>query len=207
MLPAANLEGKPVRGEQSRTADRHNEWNKALSRWFFLVATILILFWLKSRDELAGPLWGILAFVAGAVSTAALIHALLWRGFCPIWFKFVTIVADQVFVSVLVLISGGNVSMFFPAYYIVLFSNASRYGMGMSLFAALTFNVAYVVMLLEQHHPVAPTHIASEGVRILFFWAAAVYIGVVSSRFHRLARVIESHEETIRALRAPQRNA
>jgi K+-sensing histidine kinase KdpD len=84
-------------------------------------------------------------------------------------------------------------------YFIALVSNSIRYGMGMAVYVALLFNIAYVVVLMVH---AAGGDLTREGVKILAFWAVALYAGYLATRFRRQARILQAYEETIAELRA-----
>jgi len=72
---------------------------------------------------------------------------ILRRG-APRWLKYLTTATDLILISVLVALTGGAGSVFYFAYFIVLVSNSIRYGMGMALYVAILYNLAYAVILM-----------------------------------------------------------
>ena len=93
--------------------------------------------------------------------------AYLWRPNVteiPRWLKYVTVLGDMAFVSALIYYTGLAQSPFFFVYFVILISNCLRYGLLMSLYVALLFNVMYVVVLgLAPSGAVQPSVLGGEG--------------------------------------------
>ena len=151
----------------------------------------------------------VLGLAAAAVVMTVIEALYLWRpqsGAIPRWFKYVTVFGDMAFVSVLIYDTGGAQSPFFFVYFVFLISNCLRYGLLMSLFIALTVNVLYVIVLglmpLEQRQA---SVLGGEGLKILAFWATALYGGSVSARLRRQASQLRVYEETLLDMRVQHR--
>jgi hypothetical protein len=82
-----------------------------------------------------------------------------------------------------------------------------RYGFGMSLYMATIVNVLYAGAL-----SLAPTVerqtavLGGEGLKLLSFWAVALYGGGIATRMRRSAHVIASYEDTIAELKEEVRS-
>lgn len=183
--------------------ERATEQGKVIVRWIVIVCTLAAVLYVQRTGRVPVPLGTIVALTVLAAGLNAGFTAVLRRA-CPPWFKYVTVAADLGIISVLVAVTGGAGSLFYSLYFIVLVSNAIRYGTAMSLYVALAYNVAYVVVLVTAAGEQPP--LATEGVKILTFWAIALYAGYLASRYQHLEAVQRSYEETIAELRAKARS-
>lgn len=189
--------------------ERDTERAKVHVRWFAIVALLGVLFYIRRHDPaVAQQISDRLAYgIAGAAFLmTALEAAYLYRPkltLIPRWVKYVTVFGDMAFISVLIYYTGFTQSPFFYVYFLFLISNCLRYGLWMSLFVALTFNVLYVFVLgLAPVGAVKPSVLGGEGLKILAFWAVAFYGGAISARLRRQANQLRVYEETILDLRA-----
>ncbi|HLV79426.1 MAG TPA: hypothetical protein VKT32_04060 [Chthonomonadaceae bacterium] len=191
-------------------SERDTERAKVNARWFAIALLFGVLQWIRRHTLVyAGiPMSDALAYgIAGAALAMTALEALyLWkpgREAIPRGLKYVTVFMDTAFVSALVYYTGFTQSPFFFVYFILLISNCLRYGLLMSLFVAAAFNILYVVTLaLAPAGAVHPSVLGGEGLKILDFWAVALYGGAVSARLRRQANQLRVYEETILELRA-----
>ena len=174
------------------------ERSKVVVRWIVAAVLFATVSYLRRQGLLTTP-WTIILGLTAAVAALNIIYWAILRAGAPRWLKYLTTGTDLVLVSLLVLFTGGSASVFYVAYFIILVSNSIRYGMGMALYVAIVYNVAYVVVLLRKP---PTTDLTIDAVRILAFWGVALYAGYLSMRFQREARILESYEETIARLRA-----
>lgn len=174
------------------------ERSKVVVRWIVAAVLFATVSYLRRQGLITTP-WSVILGLTAAVAVLNISYWAILRAGAPRWLKYVTTGTDLVLVSLLLLFSGGSASVFYVAYFIILVSNSIRYGMGMALYVAAVYNVAYVLLLLLK--PPA-TDLTIEAVRILAFWGVALYAGYLASRFQRQARILESYEETIARLRA-----
>jgi hypothetical protein len=177
--------------------DRRTEQSKVVVRWIVVAVALTAVIYMRRTGTVATPGAVIAALTAGVAALNLGFAAALRRG-APRWLRYVTTGSDLAVISVLVAYSGGSASPFYYLYFIVLVSNAVRYGMAMAIFVALGFNVAYVGVLLAR--PVAD--LTAEGAKVLAFWGVALYAGYLAARFQRQARLLQAYEETILSLRA-----
>jgi len=174
------------------------ERSKVVARWIITAALLAGVAYLKSQGAI--PItWPVIALLAAAVAASNLLFWAILRRAAPRWLRYATTGTDLVLISLLVGNTGGSASVFYVAYFLVLVSNSIRYGMGMALYVATIYNVAYVLVLAVR--PPA-TDLTVEAVKILAFWGVALYAGYLAMRFQRQARILESYEETIARLRA-----
>ncbi len=173
------------------------ERSKVVVRWIVGGALFASVTYLKDRGQL--PLSWITVLALTAV--LAVLNLTYWgilRTGAPRWLKYITTATDLVLISILVLFTGGAASVFYFAYFIVLVSNSIRYGMGLAVYVATVYNLAYVAVLYWRPPEVDLT---VEAVKILTFWGVALYAGYLAMRFQRQARILEGYEETIARLR------
>jgi hypothetical protein len=188
--------------------ERDTERAKLTIRWVALVVLLGVAQYIRLHDpEIAAQLTPrrVAAILAGVVLLITAESLYLWqpgRQNVPPWFKFATVTADLVVVSLLIYYTGFTRSPFFYVYFVILISNCLRYGLLMSLYVALGFNIAYVFVLgLAPGEAVAPSVLGGEGLKILAFWATAFYGGSVSARLRRQANQLRVYEETLLELR------
>jgi hypothetical protein len=178
--------------------DRQTERSKVTIRWIVMAVLFVGAVYLRRNQAIATP-WAVILGLTASVALANLAFGAVLRHGAPRWLRYVTTGLDLALTSMLVGYSGGSGSPFYYVYFIILVSNSIRYGMGMAVFVALVYNVAYVAVLIA--HPVGGDQ-TIEGVKILAFWGVALYAGYLATRFQRQARIIEAYEETIAGLRA-----
>lgn len=171
------------------------ERSKAIARWFMLAALAPLL--LRLTDHRTA--WVVVG-IAAAVCLAHTVYLFRIRE-CHPGYKYLTVGLDLALLTVGIYLTGGSQSPFFFVYFLVLVSNCIRYGLLMSLYIAALVNVLYVGALLALP-PMLPSVVGGEGLKILAFWAVALYGGAVSARIRRQAYEVASYEETIGELRA-----
>src|SRR5581483_2979601 len=188
-------------------SERDTERAKVSARWFAIAILYIAIEWIRRHDPKV-PLPNALLYglVGAAIAMTALEAAYLWqpgRTAIPRWLKYVTVFGDMTFISVLIYYTGFTQSPFFFVYFVFLISNCLRYGLLMSLFVAAVFNLLYVVVLgLAPAGTLQPSVLGGEGLKIVAFWAVALYGGAVSARLRRQANQLRVYEETIAELRA-----
>ncbi len=188
-------------------SERDTERAKVNARWFAIPLLLGALLWIRHHDPTVHMSNAIVYSLAiASVAMTALEAAYLWqphRTAIPRWLKYVTVLGDMVFVSILIYYTGFTRSPFFFVYFVLLISNCLRYGLLMSLFVAAAFNLFYVIVLgLAPEEERLPSVLGGEGVKVIAFWAVALYGGAVSARLRRQANQLRVYEETILELRA-----
>jgi len=190
-------------------SDRDTERAKLNVRWFAIVLLLGLLLWIRRHDTSVSA--RVSPALAGGIAIAAVVMTALealylWRPGVtgiPHGFKYLTVCGDMVFISVLIYYTGFTQSPFFYVYFVFLISNCLRYGLLMSLFVAAVMNGLYATVLgLAPPGSVKPSVLGGEGLKILAFWAVALYGGSVSARLRRQANQLHVYEETIAELRA-----
>lgn len=174
------------------------ERSRVAVRWL-MIGVLLAGVWYLRRSGTIGTDPRVIAALAAVAATANLTFGAALRRGTPRWVRYAGTVHDQLLTTVLVGTTGGTASPFYYVYFIVLVSNSIRYGMGMAVLAALLYNVGYVGVLLV--HPLGGD-LTQEGVKILAYWAVALYAGYLAARAQRQARMLQAYEETILRLRA-----
>jgi hypothetical protein len=178
--------------------ERRIEQSKVVIRWIVAVVLFAGAVYLRRSGSIDTSWAVIFALTAAVVLLNLGFSAVLRRG-APRWLRYATTGSDLALTSLLVAYTGGGGSPFYYVYFVVLVSNSIRYGMGMALFVALVFNVAYVAVLVMR--PVEGD-LTLEGVKILAFWGVALYAGYLATRYQRQSRILQAYEETIAGLRA-----
>src|SRR3990172_10089498 len=161
--------------------DRRTERSKVTIRWMVTVVLFLGAVYLR-RNEAIGTSWTVIFGLTAGVAVANLIFTAVLRHGAPRWLRYLTTATDLALTSILVAYSGGSDSPFYYVYFIILVSNSIRYGMGLAVFVALVYNVAYVAVLLA--HPIGGDQ-TIEGVKILTFWGVALSPGYLATPFPR----------------------
>lgn len=186
-------------------SERDTERAKISIRVMAIVILLATAFWLRRNDAqttISNTL--LLGLALSAIVMTVAEAWFLYRPGCetiPRWFKYVTVTGDMAFVSILIFDTGASRSPFFFVYFVFLISNCLRYGLRMSLFVALLFNILYATVLGLT--PVAQASVqGGEGLKFLAFWMTAFYGGSVSERFRRQANQLRVYEETLLELRA-----
>ena len=174
------------------------ERSKVVVRWIVAAVLFGAAAYLKRQGTVAIS-WSTVLTLTAVVAALNLMYWRILLTSAPRWLKYVTTGTDLALISLLVLFSGASGSVFYVAYFVVLVSNSIRYGMGMALYVATVYNLAYAVVLLV--HPPS-NDLTVEAVKILAFWGVALYAGYLAMRSQRQARILESYEETIARLRA-----
>lgn len=173
------------------------ERSKVVVRWIVAAVMLAAVVYLKRRGGISIT-WPMVVALTAALAVLNLIYHLILRPGAPRWLKYATTATDLALISVLVALTGGAASVFYFAYFVVLVSNSMRYGMGMALYVAILYNVAYALIL----RAVPPAGaLTLEAVKIFAFWGIALYAGYLAMRFQRQARILLSYEETIARLR------
>ncbi|MDQ7843188.1 MAG: hypothetical protein QN141_09425 [Armatimonadota bacterium] len=173
------------------------ERSKVVVRWIVAAVLFAAVAYLKARGQVEVT-WATVLLLTAAVAVLNLGYTAVLRRGAPGWLKYLTTGTDLALISVLVALTGSSGSVFYVAYFIVLVSNSIRYGMGMALYVAVLYNVAYAIIL--RIHPPAGD-LTVEAVKIFAFWGIALYAGYLAMRFQRQARILQSYEETIARLR------
>lgn len=189
-------------------SERDSERAKVTARWFAIVVLLAALFWIRGHDPVVAAhvsrltAWE-LALAGTLMTLAEAIY--LWkpgRVQIPRWLKYVTVFGDMVFISVLISLTGYTRSPFFFVYFVFLISNCLRYGLLMSLFVAGLFNILYVFVLgFAPESERQASVLGGEGLKIVAFWAVALYGGAISARIRRQGNQLRVYEETIREQR------
>lgn len=192
-----------VTWSQGAEDEQRTEQSKVTIRWIVVTVALAAVTYMRRTGTVDTP-WSVIVTLTAVIAALNLgFSGVLRRGAVSPrgalrWLRYVTTGSDLATISVLVAYSGGSASPFYYVYFIVLVSNAVRYGMAMAIFVALVYNVGYVAVLMVR--PVAD--LTAEGAKILAFWGVALYAGYLAARFQRQARILQAYEETILSLRA-----
>jgi len=112
--------------------------------------------------------------------------------------KYATMIFDFTIVSFVLLPTGGDKSIFFLIYFVIILSNGLRYGMRLVLSGLLTFNLCYLGVLFYQYYPdFLIADISTESIKITGFWIIGLYIGYLSRRFEHLHEEVEHYKSIL----------
>lgn len=177
--------------------DTQIERSKIVVRWIVGVLLFAAVVYLKQRREIEVT-WSAILLLTAALGLLNLAYGQALRRGAPGWLRYVTTTVDLILISALAVLTGGTRSIFYFAYFVVLISNSFRYGMGMALYVAVVYNLAYasVIALIPPQGD-----LTVEAVKIFAFWGIALYAGYLATRFQRQTRILQSYEETIQRLR------
>jgi len=108
------------------------------------------------------------------------------------WAKYVTMASDFLLVALILVPTGGSSSLLYPINYVVIVSNALRYGMGVALAGTFLMNIFYLGVLAHQYYPefVIPGF-HQEVLKVGAFWLVGIYTGYLSRRFTILRGEVE----------------
>jgi hypothetical protein len=188
-------------------SDTESEWvierSKAVARWFGIAVLAIVIQW-QRRNSLVSISDGSFYTLVGGAAFVNLAHSLYLARSSSIspLFKYVTTGLDVLLVTVAIAWTGYSRSPFFYVYFLLLISNCMRYGFGMSLYLATLVNVLYASTLsLAPADEREAAVLGGEGLKILGFWAVALYGGGIAARMRRSAHVIAAYEDTIAELK------
>ena len=185
-----------------------SEWaierSKVVARWFGIVVLAAVLEWQRHNGLICMPRTVFFTLVGGTalVNLLHTVYLARCREISPL-LKYVTTGLDALLVTVTISWTGYTRSPFFYVYFVLLVSNCMRYGFGMALYLATLVNVLYAGAL--SFAPAAERETAvlgGEGLKLLGFWAVAIYGGSIAARMRRSAHVIAAYEDTIAELKA-----
>jgi signal transduction histidine kinase len=192
-----------------------NERNKVNVRWLLMLLIAGYLYYLletgQGQEIGSNHLFsgGYIAGVAGLLAVAnVLFMAFLWgvgRGRLVMrpFLKYVSMLVDFIVISLVLLPTGGDHSIFFVVYFIVIISNSLRYGMRLALSGVFAFNLCYVAVLVYQYYPdlVIP-NVQGEVLKVAVFWVVGLYTGYIARRFQILQGEVEKYQDLVRRLMA-----
>ena len=141
--------------------------------------------------------------------------------------KYLTMIVDLAVISLALIPTGGDQSMFFVVYFVVIISNSLRYGMRLTIVALLFFNVFYVGILIYQYPHLlwmdgglavrSDTGESSQArsgfalqrelLKIGVFWLVGIYTGYIARRYEYLQGEVEKHQRLMERLMLPARKA
>ncbi len=119
--------------------------------------------------------------------------------------KYLSMIVDFIAVSLVLIPTGGDRSIFFVVYFIVIVSNSLRYGMRLAVAGLFAFNFSYVGVLIYQYWPdlVVP-NFQGEILKVGAFWVVGLYCGYIARRFEVLQGEVEKYQELVRKLMEPK---
>ena len=194
-----------------------NEKNKIYVRWLFIVLVFSYFIYFLNRGSWAGDehfaylSWTYIVSLVLCYSIANLLVTFFmkmvekekWRMHPSV--KYLTMTIDLVAVSMVILPTGGEKSIFFLLYLVVVVSNTMRYGIKVGLVSLISLNFLYVGVLIFLHYPelVLPD-LQTEILKIAGLWAVGIYIGYLARRFAIIEGEVDKYRQIVRDLLSQQ---
>ena len=192
-----------------------NEKNKASVRWVLILAIGGYLTWIFYRgDGASSPLstgnsggitfdavyiFGLMGFaVAFNAGITFLIHRALKKEQIGRWVKYLTMGCDFLLVALVLIPTGGSGSLLYPINYVVIVSNALRYGMSIALAGTFIMNIFYLGVIANQYWPdmqIPDFH--QEVLKVAGFWLVGIYTGYLSRRYEILRGEVERYQKLL----------
>lgn len=192
-----------------------NERNKVNVRWVLMLLIAGYLYYLlrtDQGDEIGStPLFnsGYIIALTVFLALANIIFSIFLYGVAKQrwrmrWgLKYLSMIVDFLAISLVLLPTGGDRSIFFVVYFIVIVSNSLRYGMRLALVGAFTFNICYVAVLMYQYYPdMAIPNAQGEILKVAVFWVVGLYTGYIARRFQILQGEVERYRDLVGRLMA-----
>lgn len=186
-----------------------NEKNKASVRWVLVAAiggylSYLLFHGAQSAVGAAAVfdatyIFSLLGFaiLVNGLLTVYLMRALKNERIAG-WVKYATMACDFLLIALVLVPTGGSHSLFYPLNYVVIVSNALRYGMGIALAGTFTMNIFYLGVLANQHWPqmqIPGFH--QEVLKVAGFWLVGIYTGYLSRRYEILRGEVERYQKLL----------
>jgi len=187
-----------------------NERNKVYVRWLFVVLVFGYFAYLLKRGAapstgvsayLNWPYIGSLVLVTCVLNIAISLYLVKVgreEGALHPGVKYLTMVLDLIVASLVILPTGGEKSMFFLLYIVIIISNTMRYGIQIGIVALVALNFFYVGVLMFLHYPnlVLPD-LHTEILKIAGLWIVGIYIGYLSRRFEIMQGEVEQYRKIV----------
>lgn len=186
-----------------------NEKNKASVRWVLILTIGSYLSWLFYRGEgnaLGGItfdavyIFSLMGFaVAFNAGITLLVHRALKKESIGRWVKYLTMGCDFLLVALVLIPTGGSGSLLYPINYVVIVSNALRYGMSIALAGTFIMNIFYLGVLANQYWPdmqIPDFH--QEVLKVAGFWLVGIYTGYLSRRYEILRGEVERYQKLLK---------
>ena len=192
-----------------------NEKNKASVRWVLILTIGSYLSYLFFRGDGASTalspgysggitfdatyIFALMGFaVAFNAGITVLIHRALKKEMIGRWVKYLTMGCDFLLVALVLIPTGGSGSLLYPINYVVIVSNALRYGMSIALAGTFIMNVFYLGVLANQYWPdMSIPDFHQEVLKVAGFWLVGIYTGYLSRRYEILRGEVERYEKLL----------
>ncbi|MCB1327508.1 MAG: hypothetical protein H7A21_10955 [Spirochaetales bacterium] len=198
---------------ERRQWELKNESNKINVRWLLtlLVAGYLSYILYTDQGNEVGTThlfsWAYIVLLVGIMAVLNLAFGIYvrrarkGRGTLSPALKYITMVVDFLAVSALLVPTGGDESLFFILYFIVIVSNSLRYGMRLAIVGLIVFNLSYAAVLALQYYPdLSLPHLQRELLKVVGFWIVGLYTGYISRRFEILQGEVEKYQRLVERL-------
>ena len=198
---------------ERRQWELKNEGNKINVRWLLILLVAGYLSYILHTDQgnEVGTThlfsWTYIAVLVGIMAVLNLAFGIYVRrarkghgAFSPA-LKYITMIVDFLAVSALLVPTGGDESLFFILYFIVIVSNSLRYGMRLAIVGLIVFNLSYAAVLALQYYPdLSLPHLQRELLKVVGFWIVGLYTGYISRRFEILQGEVEKYQRLVERL-------
>jgi hypothetical protein len=187
-----------------------NETNKVYVRWLFVVLVFGYFAYVLKKGAL--PAAAVSAYLNWSYIGSLVLVYSVFNIFISLYLvkigrdegalhpgvKYLTMVLDLVVASLVILPTGGEKSMFFLLYIVIIISNTMRYGIRIGIVALVALNFLYVGVLMFLHYPklVLPD-LQTEILKIAGLWIVGIYIGYLSRRFEIMQGEVEKYREIV----------
>jgi hypothetical protein len=191
--------------------DLRNEINKVNVRWAILIITLPYLYWqyfqrsfhiVDSIHDSKFLYITVLAFLTtflNIIYNIFLVYKRKKKRLLHPSMKYISMIFDLSIVTFLLPPTGGNESMFFLLYIVVLLSNGMRYGMRLAVVGILVFNTFYLVMLFFQYYPETQiSELNREILKVMGVWIVGLYIGYLARRFQMLHGEVDKYKNLLK---------
>jgi hypothetical protein len=190
--------------------EQTNEKNKVYVRWLFIVLVFAYFVYLM-KNGVSGEEGYFRYLNWGYIGALVIFHSIVnisitfflmmvERGKWPMHpaVKYLSMTVDLLVVSLVLLPSGGEKSMFFLLYLVIVVSNTMRYGIKVGIVSLITLNIFYVGVLVILHYPVLVLpDMQSEILKIAGLWAVGIYLGYLSKRFEIMQGEVEKYQKIV----------
>jgi cell division protein FtsW (lipid II flippase) len=116
-----------VTWSQGAENEQRTEQSKVTIRWIVVTVALAAVTYMRRTGTVDTP-WPVIVVLTAVIAALNLGFSAVLRRGAPRWLRYVTTGSDLAMISVLVGYSGGSASPFYYVYFIVLVSNAVRYG-------------------------------------------------------------------------------
>lgn len=185
----------------------HNERNRGAVRTILTVCVGLYLYWILRQGT--GPRLLTITSFSVLVGFATVWNVAYWlyllhvrnkQGRLHPALKYTATFGDCALVTVLLMLTDSTESRLFLLYIIVVISAGMRYGMRPAIFAAMSFNIMYGLLVFYDASEGRKVDQQTEIARVLSVWLLALYVGYLARRIEFLQNRVTQYRELVKRL-------